>query len=97
MIGEDQTEHNAWTRHFILCNFTLKPGRLKEHQAELPSTEHEQTLEALQAKRARYNQKSTLPQFGFMPMQKLFLRASYEIAYQRSKMEASHSTSEKPN
>lgn len=67
--------------HFILCNSNLKPARLKEHQVKHPAAEHEQTLEALQAKRARYDQKGTLPQLGFKPMQKPLLRASYEVAY----------------
>ena len=50
------------TCHFIVCNSNLKPAR--EHQAKHPA-EQAQTLEAMQAKRARYDQKGTLPRLFF--------------------------------
>ena len=90
--GPDRAQ--CMTCHFIMCNSNLKPARLKEHQAKHPAAEHEQTLEALQAKRARYDQRGTLPQLGFKPMQKPLLRASYEVAYQCIKVKASHSAPE---
>lgn len=71
----------------------MKPARLREHQAKHPA-EYEQTLEALQAKRARYDQKGTLPQLGFKPVQKPLLQASYEVAYQCIRGKASHSAPE---
>ena len=53
------------TCHFIVCNSNLKPARLREHQAKHPA-EQAQTLDAMQAKRARYDQKCTLPRLvGF--------------------------------
>ena len=79
------------TYHLIMCNSNLKPARLKEHQAKHPATEHEQTF---QAKRARYDQRGTLLQLGFKPMQKPLLRASYEVAYQCIQVKAAHSTAE---
>ena len=65
--------------HFIMCNSNLKPARLNEHQVKHSAAEHEQ---AFQVNRARYDQRGTLPQLGFKPMQKPLLRASYEVAYQ---------------
>ncbi|XP_068240038.1 protein FAM200C-like [Palaemon carinicauda] len=52
------------------------------------------SLEALQAKRARYEKKGTLPHFGFKPVQKPLLQASYEVAYQCISTKASHSAPE---
>ena len=82
------------TCHFVICNSNLQPARLQEHQAKHPAAEHEQTLEALQAKRARYDQKGTLSRFVFKPVQKPLLQASYEVAYQCIRMKASHSALE---
>ena len=56
--GPDQAQY--MTSHFILCNSNLKPARLKAHQAKLPAAGHEQNFQALQAKRARYDQRGTL-------------------------------------
>ena len=49
------------TCHFILCNSTLKPAGFKAHQVKHPASGHEQNFQALQAKRARYDQGGTLP------------------------------------
>ena len=56
--GPDQAQ--CMTSHFILCGSNLKPARLKAHQAKHPATGHEQNFQALQAKRARYDQRGTL-------------------------------------
>ena len=40
------------------------------------------------------DQRSTLPQLGFKPMQKPLPRASYEVAYQRIQVKAAHSAVE---
>ena len=90
--GSDRAQ--CMTCHFIMCNSNLKPAKLKEHQAKHLAAEHEQTFQALQAKRARYDQRGTLPQLGFKPMQKPLLRASYEVAYQCIQMKVAHSTAE---
>ncbi|XP_068232174.1 protein FAM200C-like [Palaemon carinicauda] len=90
--GPDRAQ--CMTCHFIVCNSNLKPARLRDHQLKHPTTEHEQSLEALQAKRARYEKKGTLPQLGFKPVQKPLLQASYEVAYQCIRAKASHSAPE---
>ena len=60
------------TCNFSMCNSNLKPARLKEHQVKHPAAEHEQTFQLLHAKRARYDQRSTLLQLGFKPIQNYF-------------------------
>ena len=90
--GSDRAQ--CMTCHFIMRNSNLKPARLKEHQTKHPAAEHKQTFQALQAKRARYDQRGTLPQLGFKPMQKALLRASYEVAYQCIQVKVAHSTAE---
>ncbi|KAK3890640.1 hypothetical protein Pcinc_005435 [Petrolisthes cinctipes] len=90
--GPDRAQR--MTCHFIICNSNLKPARLREHQLKHPTAEHEQSLEALQANRARYDKKGTLPQLGFKPMQKPILQASYEVSYQCIRAKASHSAPE---
>ena len=89
--GPDRAQ--CMTCHFIICISNLKSAKLREHQAKHPAAEHEQTLEALQTKRARYDQKGTLPRFVFKPVQKPLLQA-YEVAYQCIRMKASHSAPE---
>jgi len=82
------------TCHFIMCNSNLKSTRLKDHQAKHPAAEYEQTLQPVQAKIARYDQRDTLPQPQFKPMQKPLIRASYEVTYQCIKVKASYSDTE---
>ena len=43
------------------------------------------TLAEFKIKRARYDEKATLPVFGFVPIDKPILTASYEIVYQQGK------------
>ncbi|XP_068235605.1 protein FAM200C-like [Palaemon carinicauda] len=90
--GPDRAQ--CMTSHFIICNSNLKPARLRDHQLKHPTTEHEQSLEALQVRRARCEKKGTLPQLGFKPVQKPLVQASYEVAYQCITAKASHSAPE---
>ena len=57
--GPDQAQ--CMTSHFILCDSNLKPARPKAHQAKHPAAGREQNFQALQTKRARYDQRGTLP------------------------------------
>ncbi|XP_068241024.1 protein FAM200C-like [Palaemon carinicauda] len=82
------------TCHFIICNSNLKPARLRDHQLKHPTTEYEQFLEELQAKRNRYEKKCALPQLGVEPVQKPLLQAPYEVAYQCISAKALHSARE---
>ncbi|KAG0722643.1 Protein ZBED8 [Chionoecetes opilio] len=93
MIVEGQTTL-CMTGHLIICHSNLKPSRLQEHQVKHPAAEKEQTIEALQAKRPRYDQKGTLPRLGFKAVQKSLLQASYKVAYQCVREKALHSASE---
>ena len=92
--GPDRAQ--CMTCHLIMCNSNLKPARLKEHQAKHTAAEHEQTFQALQAKRTRYDQRGILPQIGFKPMQKPFVRASHEVAYKCIQVKSIHSAVENP-
>ena len=90
--GPDRTQ--CMICHFIMYNYNLKPARVKEHQAKHTAAEHQQTLQVLQVKRARYDQRSTLPQIGFKPMQKPLPRASYEEAFKCIQVKGAHSAAE---
>ncbi|XP_076042078.1 protein FAM200C-like [Oratosquilla oratoria] len=99
VTGGDYARAQSSNCQRLISVNTLKKSEIlstQEHQAKHPAAEHEQTLEALQAKRARYDQRGTLTQLGFKPMQKPLLRASYEVAYQCIKVKASHSAPENP-
>ena len=76
-----------------MCNSNLKPARLREHQAKHPA-EQKESLEALQAKRARYDQKGTLPRLLFQPVQKPLVQASYEVAFLCMREKGSYSVPE---
>jgi len=66
-----------------LSNSSLAPAKLKEHfrkvhgDGKYKST----TLTEFKMLRARYDENATLASFGFVPIDKPILTASYEVAY----------------
>lgn len=48
------------------------------------------TLAECKVKRARFDEKATLPSFGFVPIDKPILTASYEVAYLIAKQATQH-------
>ena len=53
------------------------------------------TLAEFKMKRARYDEKAFLPIFGFVPIDKPILTASYEVAYLIAKQGKPHTIGEK--
>ena len=53
------------------------------------------TLAEFKIKRARYDEKAILPVFGFVPIDKPTLTASYEVAYLLAKQGKPHTIGEK--
>ncbi|KAG0721853.1 Protein ZBED8 [Chionoecetes opilio] len=80
--------------HTILENASLKPSLLKAHQEQAHPGKVE-TLPSLQMKRARYDQKGTLPAFAFTPAERPLLQATYEVALQIAKEQVAHNLAEK--
>lgn len=66
-----------------LSNSSLTPAKLKEHFSKLHGdVEYKNTtLAEFKVKRARFNERPTLPALGFVPVNKPILTASYEVAY----------------
>ncbi|XP_076064460.1 protein FAM200C-like [Oratosquilla oratoria] len=85
-----------WSDEYFTHDFIalLEDRRGQEHQAKHSTAEYEQTPKTLQAKRAKYDQKGTLPRLVFKPVQKPLLQASYEVEYQCIRIKALHSAPE---
>ena len=75
----------------VLTNSSLKPSKLKIHFAKHGGSAA-YGFEALNTKRARYDQKGTLPQLHktTTTMQKPILMASYRAAYLIAKSKKAH-------
>ena len=80
-----------------LSNSSLAPAKLKEHFQKMHGNGKYKntTLAEFKTKRARYDEKATLPVFGFVPMEKPILTASYEVAYLIAKQGKPHTIGEK--
>ncbi|KAM4725665.1 protein FAM200C-like [Anableps anableps] len=74
---------SASSLHDMQCNSSLAPAKLKEHFMKLHGDgEYKNTtLAELKVKRARFDERATLPALGFVPVSKPILTASYEVAY----------------
>ena len=81
MIEKDGTEKaQCILCDQVLANSSLKPSKLKIHSATHGGSAA-YGIEALKTKRARYDQKGTLPQLPKTTMQKQILMASHRAAY----------------
>ncbi|XP_076372943.1 protein FAM200C-like [Tachypleus tridentatus] len=90
--------HNV---HSVSCaahsfsNANLKPSKLDEHfKNKHGGRDAGNDIVTLRVKRARFDQVSTLPTYGFSPTEKPLLRASYEVAYQIAKSKKPHTIGE---
>ena len=80
----------------IFSNSNLKPSKLGEH-FRIKHGGNERAgndLTSLQAKRARYDVKGTLPKLGFAPVDKPLLLASFKVAYEVAKKKKPHTIAE---
>ncbi|XP_028659137.2 protein ZBED8-like [Erpetoichthys calabaricus] len=79
-----------------LSNSSLVPAKLKEHFLNLHGDgEYKNTtLAEFKIKRARFDEKATLPALGFVPINKPILTASYEVAYLITKQGKPHTIGE---
>ncbi|XP_019202536.1 protein ZBED8-like [Oreochromis niloticus] len=79
-----------------LSNSSLAPAKLKEHFLKLHGDgEYKNTtLAEFKVKRARFDERPTLPALGFVPVSKPILTASYEVAYLIAKQGKPHTTGE---
>ena len=83
------TEHDGSQRpNCIICNAklsnsSLAPAKLREHFLKLhgDGKYKNTTLAEFKMKRARFDEKATLPVLVFVPVNKPILTASYEVAY----------------
>lgn len=79
-----------------LSNSSLAPAKLKEHFVKLHGDgEYKNTtLAEFKLKRARFDDKATLPTLGFVPINKPIVTASYEVAYLIAKQGKPHTIGE---
>ncbi|XP_056138432.1 protein FAM200C-like [Lampris incognitus] len=79
-----------------LSNSSLAPAKLKEHFLKLhgDGKYKNKTLAEFKVKRARFDEKATLPVLGFVPIDKPILTASYEVAYLKAKQGKPHTIGE---
>ena len=75
-----------------LSNSSLAPAKLREHFLKLhgDGKYKNTTLAEFKVKRARFDEKATLPVLGFVPINKPILTASYEVAYLIAKQGKPH-------
>ena len=80
-----------------LSSSSLAPAKLKEHFLKMHGDgKYKNTMLAeFKIKRARYDEKAILPVFGFVPIDKPILTASYEVEYLIAKQGKPHTSKEK--
>ncbi|XP_069563784.1 protein FAM200C-like [Brachyistius frenatus] len=79
----------------VLSNSSLAPAKLKEHFLKLHDGKYKNTtLAEFKVKRARFDEKATLPVLGFVPIDKPIPTASYEVAYLIAKQGKPHTIGE---
>ena len=79
-----------------LSNSSLAPAKLREYFLKLhgDGKYKNTTLAEFKVKRARFDEKATLPTFGFVLINKPVLTASYEVAYLIAKQGKPHTIGE---
>ncbi|XP_076329269.1 protein FAM200C-like isoform X1 [Tachypleus tridentatus] len=79
-----------------LSNFNLAPAKLRERSLKLhgDGKYKNTTLAEFKVKIARFDEKAPLPVLGFIPINKLILTTSYEVAYVIAKQGKPHTIGE---
>uniref|UniRef100_UPI00358E9691 protein FAM200C-like n=1 Tax=Myxine glutinosa TaxID=7769 RepID=UPI00358E9691 len=78
----------------VMSNASLRPSKLSNHRDKMHPGRKEDNIDALSAKRSRYDREATLPKFGFRPEEKPALQSSYEVAYRIAKCKKLHTIAE---
>ena len=76
-----------------MSNASLRPSKLKNHRDKKHSQGKNDDIDALSAKRVRYDLEATLPHLGFTAEENL--QCSYELAYQIAMCKKTHTIAEK--
>ena len=98
ITAPDRSQRPQWTIcDAKLSNSMLAPAKLKEHFLKMhgDGKYKNTTLAEFKIKRARYDEKPIPPVFGFVPINKPILTASYEVAYLIAKQGKPHTIGEK--
>uniref|UniRef100_A0A8C4WVN9 Uncharacterized protein n=1 Tax=Eptatretus burgeri TaxID=7764 RepID=A0A8C4WVN9_EPTBU len=78
----------------VMSNPSLRPSKLSNHRDNMHPGRKEDNIEALSAKRSRYDCEATLSKFGFRTEEKPALQSSYEVAYRIAKCKKPHTIAE---
>uniref|UniRef100_UPI00358EF2FA protein FAM200C-like n=1 Tax=Myxine glutinosa TaxID=7769 RepID=UPI00358EF2FA len=78
----------------VMSNASLRSSKLSNHRDKMHPGRKEDNIDALSAKRSRYDREATLPKFGFRPDEKPALQSSYEVAYRIAKCKKPHTIAE---
>ena len=75
-----------------LCNSSVAPAKLPEHftKAHGRGKYKDTTLNQFKQKRVRFDANATITSYGFVPVDKPILTASYEVAYLIAKQGKPH-------
>ena len=77
-----------------MSNASLRPSKLTNHRDKKHPRRKDNEVDALSAKRARYDLEAMLPHFEFRPEEKPALQCSYEVAYRIAKWKKPHTIAE---
>ena len=77
-----------------MSNASLRSSKLKNHRDKEHPQRKDDDIDALSAKRVRYDLEATLPHLALTVEEKPTLQCSYEVAYQISKCKKSHTIAE---
>ena len=79
----------------VMSNTSLRSSKLKNNCDKNHPQMKNDDINALSAKRVRYDLEATLPHFGFTVEHKSALQCSYEVAHRIAKCKKSHAIAEK--
>ena len=77
-----------------MSNASLRPSKLKNHRDKKHPRNKDDDIDALSAKKVRYDLEATLPHFGFGVEEKPIFQCSYEVAYRIAKCKKPHTIAE---
>ena len=78
----------------VMLNALLRPSKLKTIEDKKHPQRKDNDIDALSAKRVRYDLETTLPHLGFTVEKKPTLLCSYEVAHQIAKCKKPHTIAE---